>query len=543
MSAARLRPTPAAAKPKAGGEEAWDAVPISAEHLRLARELATAQERLEDITRLVSDWVWETDSELALSFVSPRVGEILDFHPRELVGRRFRELGSFPDGEPPVVRSDRRQTPPPFRDAAFRIRRRDGASRLLRLSGLPVFSATTGDFLGYRGTARDVTQETEAWERAAQSRERLTEAIESISEGFALFDSAERLVLCNSKYRSMFPNTAALLEPRMAFADFVRASAACGGILLDADMIEAWCTRQGQLRNGGQITFELQLGDGRWAKVADRMTTEGSTVGILTDITELKRREEALSAAKEQAEIASRSKTEFLANISHELRTPLNAILGFTEIMRDEIFGPVGSRQYQDYLGDIHASARHLLDVINDILDVAKAEAGKLELEEEEVAIATVIRATTRLVQERAHRNEQTITIVAPDTLPQLYADERKLKQILLNLLSNAIKFTPTGGRIEITAALDPSGEFLLQVADTGIGIAPDDVAVALAPFGQVDGSLNRKYEGTGLGLPLTRAMVELHGGILSIASQPNAGTTVTVRLPAERVRHFDYAG
>ena len=536
----RLRSAAVGLKPQ-HGDGAWS---ISApdDDGRLASDLATARERLEDITRLVSDWVWETDSDLALSFVSPRVGEMLEYHPRELVGRRFAELGSFPEGEPPVVAADRRQTPPPFRDAPFRIRRRDGSWRLLRLSGLPVFSTATGDFLGYRGTARDITQETEAWERVAQSSNRLTEAIESISEGFALFDADERLVLCNSKYCSMFPATADLLEPGIAFADFVRATAASGGIVLGAEMAQSWSKRQHQLRQDGQISFELQLGDGRWVKVADRMTADGSTVGILTDITELKRREEALSAAKEQAEIASRSKTEFLANISHELRTPLNAIIGFTEIMRDEIFGPVGSRQYQDYLGDIHASARHLLDVINDILDVAKAEAGKLELDEEEVVIATVIRATTRLVQERAHRTDQTIVINAPAELPLVYADERKLKQILLNLLSNAIKFTPAGGRIEIVAKLDPSGDFLLHVADTGIGIAPEDVAVALAPFGQVDGALSRKYEGTGLGLPLTRAMVELHGGTLSIASRPHEGTTVTVRLPAERVRaQFDY--
>jgi PAS domain S-box-containing protein len=517
-------------------------VPRAGDGTRLARELATAQERLEDITRLVSDWVWETDTRLALSFVSPRIGEMLDYHPRELLGRQFAEFGTFPDGAPPFADGAGGAKLEPFRDVRYRVQQRDGERRLLRLSGMPVFSTATGEFAGYRGTARDVTEEAEARHRVAQSRRRLIVAIESISEGFALFDPEERLVLCNSKYRSMFPASADLLEPGIAFADFIAATAARGGIVLGDEAPEIWCARQRELRQQGPVSFELQLGEGRWVKVGDRIAADGSIVGILTDITEWKHREEALFAAKEFAEIASRSKSEFLANVSHELRTPLNAIIGFTEIMRDEIFGPVGSLQYRDYLGDIHASARHLLDVINDILDIAKAEAGKLELDEEEVAIDAVIRAATRLVQERAHRSEQTIMINAPAALPLLYADERKLKQILLNLLTNAIKFTPQGGRIDVIARLDAGGDFVLEVADTGIGIAPDDIATALTPFGQVDGKLSRKYEGTGLGLPLTRAMVELHGGTLSIASVLREGTTVTIRLPAVRVRqHFGF--
>jgi signal transduction histidine kinase len=387
-----------------------------------------------------------------------------------------------------------------------------------------------------------VSQEAEAWERVAQSRTRLVEAIESISEGFALFDADDRLVLCNSKYRSMFPHCADLLEPGIAYGDFLRAMVEQGDVRIGHTTQDAWCAQQLALRRNGSVSTELLLGDGRWVKVGDRRTADGSWVGIRTDITELKRREEALYAAKEYAEVASRSKSEFLANISHELRTPLNAIIGFAEIMRDEIFGPVGSRQYREYLGDILDSARHLLEVINDILDVAKAEAGKLELDEEEVNVETVIRAVARIMHERAQRTELTIAVNVPADLPRIYADDRKLKQILLNLLGNAIKFTPPGGRIEIIGKLDPSGDFLLQVADTGIGIAPEHIATALAPFGQVDGKLNRKYEGTGLGLPLTRAMVELHDGTLSIDSRLRHGTVVTVRLPAARVRQpFDY--
>ena len=281
----------------------------------------------------------------------------------------------------------------------------------------------------------------------------------------------------------------------------------------------------------------MKMSDGRWIKVSDHCTADGSMVGIRTDITDLKNREDALFAAKEAAEIASRSKSEFLANISHELRTPLNAIIGFSEIMREELFGPLGSPQYREYIADVFDSAQHLLQLINDILDIAKAEAGKLELAEDEVEISEVVASALRIVQERAHRGKIAIRTQLPANLPPLYADERKLKQILLNLLTNAVKFTPPGGTIEIAGRLAPNGEFLLSVADSGIGIAAGDIATALAPFGQVDSKLARKYDGTGLGLPLSVAMAKLHGGDMSIASVVGEGTTVTVRLPASRLR------
>jgi signal transduction histidine kinase len=205
-------------------------------------------------------------------------------------------------------------------------------------------------------------------------------------------------------------------------------------------------------------------------------------------------------------------------------------------VMREGIFGPIGGEQYQEYLGDILDSANHLLEVINDILDIAKAEAGKLDLAEDEVDIYTVVGAATRLIQERAQRGDVAIRIQLPPGLPPLAADERKLKQILLNLLTNAVKFTPAGGTIAIVGGLAAEGDFVLTVTDSGIGIAAADISTALASFGQVDSKLARKYEGTGLGLPLTNAMVKLHGGELTIASVVGEGTTVTVRLPASRV-------
>jgi PAS domain S-box-containing protein len=496
-------------------------------------QLSLTHERLEDLTRLASDWIWEADANLVVTFVSPRLSEVLGYQPVEFIGLPFLELGTFADSTVPL--DPHRRTP--FRDLRFAMRHRDGSTRLFHISSLPMFNPASGEFLGFRGTARDVTEQVEASQRAMRSQSQLTQAIESISEGFALFDPSDRLVLCNRKFTGLFPGAEPAIVPGAHFADIMRAVVDAGALNVPEGEGEAWLAERLLLRAAPRTSFEVELADKRWIRVSDHRTADGSTVGIRTDITDLKHREEALFAAKESAEIASRSKSEFLANISHELRTPLNAIIGFSEIMREEIFGPIGSPQYHEYVGDVLDSAHHLLEVINDILDIAKAEAGKLELSEAEFDIAGIVRSATRLVHERAQRGSITIRVRVPDDLPPVHADERKLKQILLNLLTNAVKFTPAGGTIEASARLAENGDMLVSIVDTGIGIAPDDVATALAPFGQVDSKLNRKYEGTGLGLPLCNAMVKLHGGELTIDSVLGSGTTVTVRLPASRIR------
>jgi PAS domain S-box-containing protein len=260
--------------------------------------------------------------------------------------------------------------------------------------------------------------------------------------------------------------------------------------------------------------------------------------GTATDVTELRKREVGLRAAKEMAEMASRAKTEFLANMSHELRTPLNAIIGFAEVMHMELLGPIGNQQYRGYVGDIHDSARHLLGLINDILDVAKIEAGRVELSEATTQVKSLFDAVARLIRERTVRAEVRLEMAVQPDLPPLVADERKLKQILINLLSNAVKFTPAGGAIRMAAVRDAaSGDLVITVADTGIGIAPADIHRVMEPFGQVDNPINRRFRGTGLGLPLTKGLVELHGGSFNLESTPGVGTTVTIRLPAERLK------
>ncbi len=245
---------------------------------------------------------------------------------------------------------------------------------------------------------------------------------------------------------------------------------------------------------------------------------------------------EDLKIVRDQADAANRAKSEFLASMSHELRTPLNAIIGFSQIIKDETFGPVGSFQYREYSQDIYESGQHLLGLINDILDLSKIESGADELYEDKIEIPEIIRSTLKLVVHRANKGGIKLELELPDQLPALRADERKLKQILVNLLTNAIKFTEAGGEVTLRAWCRMDSGYVFQITDTGIGIAPEDITKALSRFGQVEGALNRQYEGTGLGLPLTKALVEQHGGILDLQSEVGVGTTVTIRIPATRI-------
>ena len=244
----------------------------------------------------------------------------------------------------------------------------------------------------------------------------------------------------------------------------------------------------------------------------------------------------ALAATQAHAELAQRSRSEFFAQMGHELRTPLNAIIGFSEIIKDEIFGPVGSARYREYLHDINESGHHLLDLVNDLMDIAKLELGKIALEEAPVALSELIRACVAEVAGAAQAGGVALEIGIPDDLAQLRADGRKLRQILDNLLSNAVKFTAPGGTVKVSAWSSADAGLVLQVADDGIGMALKDIPVALSPFGQIENPLRQRHEGSGLGLPLTKALVELHAGSFDLQSEPGAGTKVTLRFPPERV-------
>jgi signal transduction histidine kinase len=509
-------------------------------------------------------------------------------------------------------------------------------------------------------------------EAAAQAaQQRLRDAIDSISGGLALFDSNERLVLCNPRYADLFPGAQDKVVPGGTFEEMLWTAARWGEILnVPADQVEDWVAKRLDRFRKPDKPLELALADGRWFRVSERRTADGGTVVISGEITESRRRERqlqgiteelrhknvlvdaaldnmvqglamfdnekqliicnqryldiydlprelsqpgtplkrimevsaelqsllpdetevlverrlaiaeqpfevrqqeflsngsvidilhrpmprgcslatyedatdrhktevALRAAKEEADLANRTKSEFLANMSHELRTPLNAIIGFSEIIKSELFGPIGFTQYGEYAGDIYDSGTHLLSLINDILDISKIEAGKFELQEECVDVNEAIVVSLRLIRERAEAAGIRIIQSVPQPLPSLNADLRALKQILLNLLSNAVKFTEAGGSVTVRASMDGEGRLVLTVGDTGMGMSEVEQCKALTPFGQVDSSLGRKHEGTGLGLPLCKRLVELHDGDLTLESEPGVGTTVSLLFPAHRV-------
>ncbi len=308
---------------------------------------------------------------------------------------------------------------------------------------------------------------------------------------------------------------------------------------LPADWRRDWL----HLKERGSTNMELHYStsDGQLVPVdvtAIYVGSDDRELGCMfvRDITERKAEEEAMLAIMREAEIANRTKSEFLANMSHELRTPLNAIIGFSDVIKDERLGPVGSTTYREYADDINQSGQHLLALINDILDLSKIESGTDELHEENIDIPEIANAIMKLVMGLAQTGNVKLVLDVSDDISNLYADERMVKQILLNLLSNAIKFTPDGGKVTLKIWSHADSGYVFQVIDTGIGIAFEDIPKALAPFQQIDSGLNRRHEGTGLGLPLTKSLVEMHGGYLDLQSEVGVGTTVTVRFPAERI-------
>ncbi|MCZ6895035.1 MAG: PAS-domain containing protein [Gammaproteobacteria bacterium] len=416
---------------------------------------------------------------------------------------------------------------------------------------------------GVIGTWRDVTD-------ARSTRLRLTEALESMADGFAVWDQTDKLVLYNDRFATLNGYDPSALLVGSSHADILEHCVKSGQVRLGGDP-EAWTTSREAHHRQPMGETTVQYEDGSWFLIREHRTRDGGVSTVHSDVTEMKEKElelvlrteslsetihdlemaqirleeqgseivkmaEGLVGAKLQADVANRSKSEFLANMSHELRTPLNAIIGFSEVIQSETFGPIGSAKYREYVVDIKDSGIHLLELINDILDLSKIEAGKLELYEEEIEIPRIVRSCITLVKERAQHGGVALEQHVPQDLPVLRADERKLKQILLNLLTNAIKFTPSGGRVVLRVEADAGDWIRLSVTDTGIGIAPDDIVKAMEAFGQIDGAQSRKHRGTGLGLPLTRSLVELHGGTLELESEVDVGTTVTVHLPVKQV-------
>ncbi|OWO93612.1 PAS domain-containing sensor histidine kinase [Rhizobium esperanzae] len=403
------------------------------------------------------------------------------------------------------------------------------------------------------GIAMDVTEQHRLAQRYAEADQRLADAIECTSEAFVLWDKNDRLVMCNTHFQEAYGLPDSVLVPGTE-RSIVNAAAARPVIerrVADAD--------------GSGRTTEVQLADERWLQINERRTRDGGRVSVGTDITLMKRHQERLreserrlmatigdlsasrqtlelqkaelstananyQAEKERAEAANKAKSEFLANMSHELRTPLNAILGFSEILQNQMFGPLGSLKYDEYARDIHDSGKHLLNVISDILDMSKIEAGHLKLHRERIDLVPLIEESLRFTAIPAAEKNIVIEQRISSGLT-LTADRRAMKQVLLNLLSNAVKFTDNGGRIAVrTRRVD--GAVFVTIADTGIGIPRSALSKIGQPFEQVQSQYAKSKGGSGLGLAISRSLTSLHGGRMKIRSREAVGTVISLRIP-----------
>ena len=434
-------------------------------------------------------------------------------------------------------------------DRAFRMRHAEGHWIWLR-ARCELVCQQGEPGLHVIGIAVDITEQKNLVEKTMAADMRLRDAIETIPEAFVLWDADNRLVLCNSNFQELhnLPDEAITVG-----ASYESVVAAGRKPVVRSKSVT------GAPNIPGARTFEAELEDGRWLHISERRTKDGGYVSVGTDITALKTHEEKLvdsekrlmttvadvrasqqrlaelaekyAAEKTRAEEANQAKSKFLANMSHELRTPLNAIIGFSEIMESGMFGPLGAEKYNEYCTDIRSSGQYLLDVINDILDMAKIEAGRIRLDFEELDLRLAAWRNLCASCRRARRTSSSSWSRRFRRELALRADRRALKQIMLNLLSNAVKFTAAGGRVTVRGRA-ADGCIVLAIADTGIGIDKEALARLGRPFEQVESQLTKSHHGSGLGLAIAKSLVELHGGRMRIRSTLGKGTLVVVRLP-----------
>ncbi|MFZ2157708.1 MAG: ATP-binding protein [Bradyrhizobium sp.] len=408
------------------------------------------------------------------------------------------------------------------------------------------------------GIAVDITEQKSLAERTVEADLRLRDAIETIPEAFVLWDAEDRLVLCNSHFQRLHKLPDSAVAPGISYETVIEV----GSMPEVRTRLHETATQA-----PGARTFEAQLDDGSWLHISERRTKDGGYVSVGTDITRIKEHEQKLvdndlrlratvidlkrsqtaleqqaieladlaekySEEKNRAEEANQTKSKFLANMSHELRTPLNAIIGFSEIMESGMFGTLGSEKYQEYCHDILTSGHYLLEVINDILDMSKIEAGRMKLDMEQLDLSKTLAESLRVVSGRADDKQLALDADIDGTI-SVVADRRAIKQIIVNLLSNAVKFTPDGGKVVVRSRL-LSDSIVLMIADTGIGISPHSLQRLGRPFEQVESQLSKTYHGSGLGLAIARSLTNLHGGTMRLRSKLGTGTVVCVSLPRD---------
>ena len=504
---------------------------------------AAAQQRLRESIESLAGGFALFDANERLVLCNRRYGDLYAGVRDMLVpGMRFEELitaagrsGNFPEANENADLWINKQLQH-FRNPGrpFEIELRDGtwfrvAERRTANGGFVVISTNITELRRRESELRSIGEE------LRHKNVLLDAALDNMAQGLAMFDVNQRMIICNQRFLDLYNLPAAMAQPGTELAEILDHTAEMEQLSPE----QARALRQRRQSTAASLeetTMQDFLSNGRVINVVHRPMPGGGALATYDDVTGSYSAERQLRIAKEEAELASRAKSDFLANVSHELRTPLNAIIGFSEIIKDQLFGPMGNQRYSEYAIDIHDSGTHLLSLINDILDLSKIEAGKFELHEEPLDLERVTKSCFRIMRDRAEEAGVLLEHRFPAQLPRLKADPRAVKQILLNLLSNAVKFTDPGGRVLVYSSINQDGGMVLHVEDTGIGIAEADIAKAMAPFGQVDSSLSRKYEGTGLGLPLTRHLVDLHEGELTLASNMGQGTHVSIHFPRLRV-------
>jgi PAS domain S-box-containing protein len=511
-----------------GKRQLWMVRDISG-RVRAQREIMESRMRFQDFAEASSDCFWEMDQTLSHVEVSAAAES-------DLVAQLPALLIPGPGGlVPPGVAEEgwRALRQSLSARARFRLRlelRRDNDEILyVAVGGKPVFDLD-GHFRGYRGTGRDVSREVVAREAARRAERRLVEAMDAAPCAVALVNADLQFVSGNSALRALASAKGETLSLGRSFSGFLESSLNTGH--MSAEVLH-------QLAEAGEMR-EVAVGGG-WYLVAACGLSDGGLVLTFSDITTLKERERELAEAKLTAESASRLKSQFLATMSHELRTPLNAILGFSEVVRDGVFGrgETSVAKYAEYAGSIHTSGRHLLSLISEILDLSKIEAGTYVLDIRTLDLRDVMEGALTIVSPAAEKNGVQLRTSLPESPVWLAADERAIRQVAINLLANAVKFTPKGGEVTVTvSATDSIAEF--SVIDTGIGIAKEHIPTVFELFRQVDSSIRRRHEGTGLGLAITKRLVELHGGTIALESEPAVGTKVRVALPG-RLHSADF--
>jgi PAS domain S-box-containing protein len=497
--------------------------------------LRESEQRLRDFALSSSDWFWEMGPDLRFTNVTSGFSEAVGLSTEAVIGLQAGDLmQAFSTPEAVAEHLDDLRHRRPYRDLTCRVQGGDGTTHVLRINGRPLFGED-GTFLGYRGTGSDITASVMAAERLQEAERQLVTAISSISQGFVLYDRDDRLLLCNEQYRNMFPLTADRMVPGTPFEVIGQTAAERGQF---AEEGAGWLVRRlKQHRLAGDSAFLQNTSDGRWIQSIERPTRDGGIVGVHTDVTELKRAQEELSVAKEQAEAGARAKSEFLATMSHEIRTPMNGVIGMTGLLLDTNLSP----EQRHFAETIRQSGEALLGIINDILDFSKMEAGRLDIEATEFDLLSTVESVVEILAPRAHAKGIEIVSFVPLELQRTYrGDPGRLRQILLNLAGNSVKFTETGSvSIILSAESDAlrATDIRFDIIDTGIGIAKEVQHRLFNMFSQVDAQTTRKHGGTGLGLAICKRLVELMGGGIGVDSEPGQGSTFWFKLPLGKVR------